>query len=260
MVKTVLENGKAIFVCPQCQKEFCSEFILEFAELYEDAVCPECIRANNEIVRLKKSEAKKRAMLASLDERMKSAGFPGVFCQMENPIVRHNAEFMWRKRDRNLLISGETGAGKTSSAAFVFRVLMKERKLKVMYRTWSALHSEYVAAKMRENKTSEERFFSKLNSLDYLVIDELAWRRGGAKLSPAAQELLWDIIDKAYNQERKCKVWIMGNLYGKAFETMLDDPEPTLRRLQFSFLPTWMDATAMPKEITVYQEKGALAQ
>ena len=252
MIKSVLENSKAVYVCPQCGKEFVGDFLREFTELYANSICPLCMKVNAEVKKQQNAQKRKNNLLSTLDERMEKAGFEGVFCNIDTPIIRHNAEFIWKEKDNNLLISGETGAGKTSSAAFVARVMMKEKKYNFCYSTWSALHSEYVAAKTDNNdKSAEKRFFAKLNNLDYLIIDELAWRRGGAKLTPAAQELLFDIIDKAYNKGRKCRVWLMGNLYNNAFETLLDQPEPIMRRLNFAFTQVWFDEKNPPQKITV---------
>ena len=256
MLKEVLGNGKAVFVCPQCHGEFTGEYNPDFAEYYGASACINCRRSNILLAEEQEKKAKQMELLNTLEERMESSGFEGVFCCLETPVTRHNAEFIWKNKDKNLLISGETGAGKTSSAAFVIRHMMKERKLKVMYRNWSEFHGEYVKAKTSENKSAEDIFFKRLLNLDYLILDELAWRRGNSKLSPAAQELLFDIIDKAYNQKRKCKVWLLGNFYGKALEKMLDDPAPVLRRLQFAFQPVWFDFAAAPKEIVIYSGKG----
>lgn len=254
MVKEVLENGNAVFVCPQCGKEFTGAFYPALKELCEKACCNECVEKHTSEERAREREMRKKHFIDTVDQRMSAAGFEGVFCSIEAPVTRHNAEFIWKHRDENLFISGETGAGKTSSAAFVIRHMMKEKYLKVMYRNWSSLHSEYVSVKVNDDKSAERRFFDKINSLDYLVIDELAWRRGNSKLSPAAQELLFDIIDKAYNKERKTKIWIMGNFYGHVLEKMLDDPKPVARRLQFAFETAWFDFSASPSEMVIYSE------
>lgn len=253
MLKQLLENGKAVFVCPQCSKEFEGECFPELAELYKNAVCPECVKTNESIEFQKQKAARKNNLSQSVNDRMANSGFQGVFCSMETPVTRHNAEFLWRNKDENLLISGETGAGKTSSAAFVIRVMLKERKLHVLYKTWSALYSEYVKAKVSDDKKAEDRFFERLNNLDYLIIDEIAWRRGSAKLSPAAQELFFNIVDDCYNQSRKCKVWLLGNLHGNALGMMFDHPEPVIRRLNYRFKTVQFDFS---KEVQTLELAG----
>jgi DNA replication protein DnaC len=256
MVKEVLPDGNsAVFVCPQCGKEFKGFFMVELFDMYDKSICPACIRIENEKVRNQKATEKKQALLASVNDRMASAGFKGVLSTLEAPFTRHNAEFIWRHKDNHLVISGETGVGKTTSAAFVIRLLMKERKLKVKYCNFSEFHAEYVKAKINEQGFSETKFWERINNLDYLVIDELAWRKGANKLTGVAQELLFEIINGAYLQSRKCRVWLMGNMYNNAFEHLLDQPEPVLRRLQHSFTPVWFDRKAQPKLLGIYEEK-----
>jgi DNA replication protein DnaC len=229
--------------------------VVELFDMYDKSICPSCIIIENAKVINQKAAEKKQALLKSVDSRMENSGFMGVLSKLEMPFTRQNAEFIWRHKDNHLVISGETGAGKTTSAAFVIRLLMKERKLKVKYCNFSELHSEYVRAKMNEQGFSESRFWEKINNLDYLVIDELAWRKGANKLTGVAQELLFKIVDGAYLKSRKCRVWIMGNMYNNAFEHLLDQPEPVLRRLQHSFTPVWFDRKAQPKLLGIYEEK-----
>lgn len=256
MVKEILPDGNsAVYICPQCGKEFKGFFMKELFDLYNKSICPACIRIENAKVRNKKAAEKKQALLASVNDRMASAGFTGVLSTLEAPFTRHNAEFIWHNRDRNLVISGETGAGKTTSAAFVIRILMKERKLKVKYCNFSEFHSEYVRAKMNEQGFSEAKFWEKINNLDYLVIDELCWRKGANKLTGVAQELLFEIINGAYLKSRKCRVWLLGNMYNNAFEHLLDQPEPVLRRLQHSFTSVWFDINIPARTVKIYDEK-----
>lgn len=254
LIKTITET-RALFKCPQCGNEFEGSYNPSFKELYKSAVCPVCIKQLADGQNKKRIAAKKAELLATLDNRMESARFPGVFCTMDSPCVRHNAEFLWRNKEKSMVIAGETGAGKTSSAAFVMRCMMKERKINAMYSTWQDFYSEYVRAKLDEKGKAEGLLFDKLNRLDYLILDELAWRRGGAKLSPPAQELLFNIIDGVYCKGRKATVWIMGNLYNNAFEKMLDQPEPVLRRLQYRFTPVWFDCKVQPEIFRIYHEE-----
>lgn len=228
--------------------------MVDLFDIYEKAICNSCIKAENEKIRAKKEEEKKQALILSVNDRMASAGFAGVLSALEAPFTRQNAEFIWRNRDNHLVVSGETGVGKTTSASFVIRILMKERKLKVKYCNFSELHSEYVRAKMNENGFSEAKFWNFINNLDYLVIDELAWRKGANKLTGVAQELLFEIINGAYLKSRKCRVWLLGNMYNNAFEHMLDQPEPVLRRLKHSFTSVWFDFNELPKAIEIYNE------
>ena len=113
--------------------------------------------------------------------------------------------------------------------------------LRVMYRTWQMLMVEYLNAKT-SGGDSEIRFWDKIDSYDYIIIDELVGRRGDSvKLTPSGHELLFNIVDGVYAGFRKTKVWILGNFYDGAIDKMMDDPMPTKRRIQEGFKIAWFD-------------------
>lgn len=261
-VKEVLNETRAVFTCPECKKEFTAEYRKPegaFAEYrrqnYERLTCPECQAKHEAEKAAAAEESRKQALLATLDERMAKAGFPEKFRKMEKPFVRPVAEWLWRNRHASLLASGATGTGKTSGAAFVIRTIMKSSRVRVLYRTWQMLQAEFVKAKTTDGD-NEFYFFERLDTLDYLIIDELIGKRGEAtRLSPSGQDLLFNIIDGAYSEARKTRVWILGNFYDGAIDRLIDDPLPTKRRLQESFKLAWFDpGKPVDESITIYDE------
>lgn len=262
-LKEVLPDGNhAIFICAICKREFQAEyaavsdsFPVEVLHLiYDSMPCPECERK----IRFTKVEEKKQIrqieLKQSLSDRMKKAGFATLFQNIETPFVRSAAEWIYRNRFDHLLISGETGTGKTSGAAFVLRYVMQTATPFVMYRTWQQLHAELLAAK-KSDSDSEMRFLQRLDNLDYLVVDELVARRGVAKLSPTGQDLLFNIIDGAYSGFRNTRVWILGNFYQGSIDQMLDDPLPVRRRLQESFkLAVFRPDKTINTDLTIFDK------
>jgi hypothetical protein len=45
-------------------------------------------------------------------------------------------------------------------------------------------------------------------------------------------------------------------MYNNAFEHLLDQPEPVLRRLKHSFTPVWFNFNESPEVIEIYHEKN----
>jgi DNA replication protein DnaC len=262
-LKEVLPDGKnAIFVCSICNRDFHAEYaavsdsfpVEVLHQIYDSMPCPECERK----IRFAKVEEQKQireAELAqSLSVRMKKAGFAELFQNIETPFIRSAAEWIYRNRFDNLLISGETGTGKTSGAAFVLRYMMRSATPFVMYRTWQQLHAELLAAK-KSDSDSEMRFLQRIDHLDYLVIDELVARRGVAKLSPTGQDLLFNIVDGAYSGSRNTRVWILGNFYKGSIDQILDDPLPVRRRLQESFkLAVFRPDKTINTDLTIFEK------
>ena len=71
------------------------------------------------------------------------------------PPCRYVAEFVYRNRSRNLLLSGTTGSGKSTSASFVAMQMLKNSDLKIKYFTLRKLLAEW-----RSAKTSDKDFVS----------------------------------------------------------------------------------------------------
>lgn len=248
-VKKVLSGNMAVFICPDCAKEFESEYkitpededLLKMA--YNCMICNQCAKE-----RAKKKEMERLAEEAerkskAVDEAMKEAGFTGIFHKLEKPLVRTSAEWIYRNRHKSLLISGETGTGKTSGAAFVARFMLQNdsTELSFCYRTWQMLMAEYLEAKT-SGGDNELRFWNRVDHLDYLIVDELVGRRGDSvKLTPSGHELLFNLVDGVYAGFRKTKVWIIGNFYDGAIDRMMDDPTPTKRRIQERFKIAWFE-------------------
>lgn len=264
-LKQILQCGnRGIFECPMCQKDFEADYTLTdavFAEvlkhIYDTMPCPDCESKIRFIKVEEQKQIRQEELKRNLPDRMKKAGFGELFSNIAKPWVRPTAEWIYRNRFDHLLISGETGTGKTSGAAFVISYMMRSQTPYVMYRTWPELHAELLAAK-KSDSDGDTRFFSRMDKLDYLIIDELILRKGTAKFSPAAQDLLFNIIDKAYSKGRKTKVWILGNFFKGAIDQILDNPLPTRRRLQESFKrAVFRTDGSINEDITIF-EKGEI--
>lgn len=257
-VKEVFDNGTARFICPSCQSEFDGQYSISedsfmaetLKNMYERYQCPTCIKkAEDEKEEIKKAE--KRAELErSLDERMEKTGIPKRFRTLEKPYVRHAAEWLWLNREHSVLVSGETGTGKTSSVGFIVRLMMKSRYMSVRYCTRQTLFADYVRAKTTDGD-NESYFLQRLGKLDLLIIDEMVGKKGDSKLSDSAQELFFNIVDGVYSEERDTKVWILGNFFKGAIEGLVDDPKPLKRRLVDSFKFAWFDENGVDETVSI---------
>jgi chromosomal replication initiation ATPase DnaA len=255
-VKEIKDNGTAIFVCPKCQAEFVSEYSEsddpEIASIekraFEKMLCPDCTRKDDEEAQVHENAEHGAELEHTLNERISKTGIPPRFCGLDKPYVRHAAEWLYRNKEHSVLVSGETGTGKTSSAGFIVRLMMKQRHMSVRYCTRQTLFADYVRAKTTDGD-NESLFLQRLNKLDLLIIDEMVGKKGDEKLSPSAQELFFNIIDGVYNWSRATKVWILGNFYKGAIENLVDDPKPLVRRLNDSFHFAWFDEDMVDETI-----------
>lgn len=107
--------------------------------------------------------------------------------------------------ERNLLLQGSTGAGKTHLATALARTL-KHRGFKVGYVTAEELFSKFKRTfNQVDSDKLQERIFYEMASLDILVIDDI-----GTEANKIVEDTSWSgntwtkIIEARFN---KCNVW-----------------------------------------------------
>lgn len=199
-----------------------------YRELLKNLRCDSCADARD-AAKKKQQEAVNLAILAdTINDRMDITGIPENFRRLEMAYCRELAVELWKIKDSHIVITGETGCGKTSSMALVVRKMMYSKEIAVKYYTLSS----FIAAVNRAKKADygEEGFWQSVKKLDYLIVDEIAGRRGVEKLSPAGQDCFFTLLDMAYTQNRP-HVWLAGNIYAGSMENLFDDPAPAIRRL-----------------------------
>ena len=239
--------GKILVDCPVCQQLYEeSDFRKDpFADIVQmclekSRICPECRSAKErEKQELARAEIAHHT-LAKLPELCLAAGFQRNYLYHRQtgefftaPIVRPVAEFIWVNRSFNLLLSGVTGTGKSTSASFVAARMIAQGK-DVRYTTLGNLLARWREARKNERKLTDTQL---LHEIFYepavFIIDEVV---GKAKVSESGQELLFDILEAVNSGECRSKIWLLGNFYQGSIEDMFSDPEPVRRRLQENFI------------------------
>ena len=164
------------------------------------------------------------------------------------------ASWLWLNRNSNILLSGETGCGKSTSACFVAAKLLLEEK-KIRYTSLRRLLADWRHAKTSDQSYAAEKMLSELFRQDILIIDEII---GKARVSLSGEELLFEILESINSGSCRAKVWLLGNFYSGSIEDTFSDPAPVRRRLQENFICARCDKnTETVERLTVWQEKRA---
>ena len=122
-----INNDTANCRCDGCGFEFSFPAHLPESGMYRDLLmgayqrtkCDKCVAKERAE---KEAEERRKRLLEleeSLEEREEKAGFPKGFRCLNAPFMRQAAVFFYKNRDKSLIVSGETGTGKTSSALYV---------------------------------------------------------------------------------------------------------------------------------------------
>lgn len=196
----------------------------------EALICDDCSKkAEQEENELREAEWQKR-----LPELYHEAGIPYGFTVMEKAIRQDAAKAIWNHRNENILITGESGAGKTTC---VCRVLMRlvQNGANVKYMSFRRLLDNVRNRRMMKPSDDDinqvDLYYDGLFRHDFLVIDEII---GKVKGNEMATETLFDIIDQAY-AGRRCALWLVGNVREQSMEMLFGDEAGAVERRLCSF-------------------------
>lgn len=238
-------NGKLQVECKECGKTFIIDDFrnadtMEMADaiLESGLTCSGCENARIEAER-------KEEFYNSFSMHIEDACIPrSLVCKREDspydanfigkPIVRGGAEFFWKFRKNHILLSGNTGVGKSTSACFVAIKAYLEKAYRVTYTTFAELSAEWRTAKKSDRPNADRAMLHQyLRTNDLVIIDEVI---GNNRITEAGSELLFEIIDSCYNGRSKARVWLLGNFYVGSLKEVFAEPDAVIRRLDEAFV------------------------
>lgn len=244
-------NGNILIDCLQCGKMYevedfrKEEYAASLEKFYEkNRICSKCesIRAAQ-----KKKEQEDRnnmEMLNRLPLLLQESGIEYYYCHdkqtgrlFAEPPVKYSAEFFSTNANWNILLSGPTGSGKTTSACFIAASLICNN-WKVKYITLRRLLADWKDAKKSDKEYAADLMLRELYKNDLVIIDEMV---GKSKVSDSGQELLFEILEAVNSGACHARIWMLGNFYTGSIEDIFGDPEPVRRRLQENFICARLD-------------------
>lgn len=196
-------------------------------------LCDDCFEKR---IAEEEAEAAKQDELteAEWDESVEKTGIGKSYSTIHTPPVRFVAEWLWKVRDNNVILSGQTGTGKTTSVAMLIRELVKMWN-RVRYTTLAELCDRWrVARSDNKNPYAISNLRCEIeDSLDYLIIDECADK---TVITESTQEFMFRLLDDIASGDCHAKVWLIGNFYKGAVADIFGDEAPAMRRIQENFV------------------------
>ena len=194
------------------------------------AKCEDCMKkAEQEAA---EEEARKEAdEEATLESAAKEAGVKDAY-NLKTPPVRYVAKWIWEHRFENVLLSGQTSSGKSTSAGVVARNLIREgHSVQVKYLTGLLDEWRFVRCD-NDNPDAIQALFRRLESTDYLIIDECADKNVNTQ---STQEFMFRLLEDVYNGSFHGKVFMLGNFYRGSIGDIFGDDAPARRRIREKF-------------------------
>ena len=223
--------------CSRCSRKYTVEVPSVFKErLLTDPKAFTCDECYPTVVaeREKEREAEERLDRETrIDSLLEDAGVRPKY-RLVAPPVRYVAEWIWSHRDHNILLSGETGTGKSTSCGVVVRSMIIESNADIHVHYLTELLDTWREVRADQKHPGRIRWFlDELEDSDVLVIDECADKNVN---SQSTQEFMFRLLEDVANGRCKAKLWLVGNFYRGAVGDMFGDEAPAMRRIRENFV------------------------
>ena len=240
-------DGQIWLDCSRCGQMFPafesgSDFSRTMESLYAADAHRHCAKCREELsaeAERQEAEQRRREFLASIPRLAAASGIPDLYRihretgkPLTSPLVPHVVKWLWDHRECNLLISGKTGVGKSTSACFV-AVKMLELEKKVRYVKLRRLLSEWREARTSDEPFADEKFFAAIRKLHLLILDEVADK---VKTTDSGQEMMYELLDMIADGEIRTRLWMLGNFRQGVLDEVFGDTDPVYRRIEENFV------------------------
>lgn len=218
-------------VCHDCGKTFElyeTEFLAAFYE-QNGYICSDCLDKRKSAREAAEDAAYKAERAERINRNITESGIPDEY-MVVTPPVPIVAEWLSARFDANILLHGDTGAGKSTSAGYNARQALY-RGFSVRWYMLSTLLDEWRAARKSDNALDVPYLFRRLESYDILILDECDKPIN----TESTQELMFRLLEDVANGTSHAHVWMLGNWYRGAIENIFGNGAAARRRFDESF-------------------------
>lgn len=194
--------------------------------------CPEC----DVIHRREKEEQERREREEErrnyIEEELERAGIPRRY-RVKAPPVPTVADWLRHHAGDNILITGETGSGKSTSAGYLARGFIESEKT-VRYRQMSDILDDWREARSGDYRVTSSEFFGKLENVDLLIVDEASPDK--CVVSSSGRECMFRLLEDIYNGTCRAAVIFLGNYFRGSIGEVFGNEAAARRRLADAFV------------------------
>jgi|GEM_PF-5531929 len=233
-------------VCPKCGDHFFYRMTSEDAAdeawkrtLLKGVLCPKCLaldaKAEQEAKRKAEEAERQRKMDLTYEARREFSRIDEYYMgfDVNHPDANRTLfDWMGEHQQRSILLTDETGTGKTRIMQYYAMELLRTKSV---YYAGSADLCDRLAAMFSKKVELGERFLHQLYAVDLLIIDDL----GKEGFTESRKARLWQLIDARYSATEQKKLREEGR-----YCPLWDKPQQTRRGWQL-WISTNFDASEL---------------
>ena len=230
-------------VCRACGREgtvevddFAASYFSEHETVYP-WTCPDCKSKETAEQEEKEREKREEERRNFIEDELRQSGVPRRY-RVKAPFVPFVANWMIEHAGENILVTGETGCGKSTSAGYLARRYIESMKT-VKWRSLSDLLDQWRQSRRGEYPVTAAEFLGKLENADLLIIDEASGDKTTS--SESTRECMFRLLEDVYNGNCRAAVILLGNFFRGSIAEVFGNEEAARRRLSDTFLSVRID-------------------
>jgi len=209
--------------------------------------CPAC----HEKYRIAREDAETRRMRREREQRInqhiKESNIPDEY-RISSPFVPSVANWLSARFNANVLLHGDTGAGKSTSAGYC-ALQGLYRGFRIQWYSLSVLLDAWREARCSGNALDVPYLFRHLEGLDLLILDECDKPIN----TESTRECMFRLLEDVANGSSHAKVWMLGNWYKNSIEDIFGNGAAARRRFDESFQCAEIERGGKIKKIRLYR-------
>ena len=210
--------------------EFAANYFTKQGTLYP-WTCPDC-NAKREAKKVEQERQQRELERVNrIESELDRGGLPRRY-RVKAPPVPFVYQWMQQTGDC-LLLTGETGSGKSTSAGYLARTTVENQKT---FRYWmlSDFLDEWRAARRDASGVSTGDFLAKMEATDLLILDEASGDKNTN--TDSTRECMFRLLEDVYNGRCRARVVMLGNYYRGSISEVFGNEDAARRRLVEAFL------------------------
>lgn len=211
--------------------EFAANYFTEHGTLYP-WTCSTCNAKLEAEKAEKERQEHERERVSHIEQELDRGGLPKRY-RVKAPPVPYVSQWMQANAGDCMLLAGETGTGKSTSAGYLARTAVEKQKT-FRYFLLSDFLDQWRTARRDTSGVSTGDFLARMEACDLLILDEASGDKNSN--TDSTRECMFRLLEDVYSGRCRACVVFLGNYYRGSIAEVFGNEDAARRRLSEAFL------------------------